>query len=364
VSRHNPLQSGCGRIDLAPGDYLRMPEDFGRRFAIFVDTEEEFDWSCPLSREQRGTSATRGLPDMHRRLAAEGVQPIYLVDHPIATDPESAAILRGFLDAGECTIGTHLHPWVNPPFDEDVTGPNSFAGNLPPALERAKLAHLTDAIEQAFGQRPTVYRAGRYGVGPNTAAILRDLGYRVDVSVRALFDYSGEGGPDFRAMQPLPYWLGDGGLLEVPLTAAYVGALRRLGPALYPATGRVPRMHGLLSRTGLLGRVALTPEDMPLGDVIDALDRLIEDGLQLFSISFHSPSAAPGHTPYVRDAAGLDHFHAWWDGIFAYLRRRGVTPVSMAEIEAAAARAQPLANPPAPPLSARRSAGSGPVAQR
>ncbi len=363
MRQRQAAEAGWGRIDRPPGCYLQMPGDFGRRFAVFVDTEEEFDWSCPLSREQRGTTATRGLPDMHRRLAVEGVKPIYLVDHPIATNPDSAAILRGFLDAGECTIGTHLHPWVNPPFDEDVTGPNSFAGNLSPDLERAKLVQLTDAIEEAFGHRPTVYRAGRYGVGPNTAAILRDLGYRVDVSVRALFDYSREGGPDFHATRPLPYWLGEG-LLEVPLTAAYVGALRRFGPALYPAAGRVPRMQGLLSRAGLLGRVALTPEDMPLVDVIDALDRLIEDGLQLFSISFHSPSAAPGHTPYVRDAAGLDHFHAWWDGIFAYFRRRGVTPASMGEIEAAASRAQPLANPPAAPLSARKSAGSGPVAQR
>src|SRR3546814_5249321 len=101
-------------------------------------------------------------------------------------------MLRRFQDDGECTIGTHLHPWVNPPFEEAVTGPNSFAGNLPPALERAKLGVLTDTIEAAFGRRPTVYRAGRYGVGPNTAAILRDLGYRVDVSVRALFDYRSE----------------------------------------------------------------------------------------------------------------------------------------------------------------------------
>src|SRR3546814_8085335 len=54
------------------------------------------------------------------------------------------------------------------------------------------------------------------------------------VSVRPLFDYSGLGGPDFSAIRPLPYRVGDGALLEVPLTSAYVGALRRRGGRLYP----------------------------------------------------------------------------------------------------------------------------------
>lgn len=333
--------AACGRIDRPPHEccYLKLPESFGRRFAVFVDTEEEFDWASPLSRDQRSTSASRGLPDMHRRLRDHGVKPIYLVDHPIATNPDSVAILRELADAGACTIGTHLHPWVNPPFDEEVTGPNSFAGNLPLEIERAKLERLTDTIEQAFGTRPIVYRAGRYGVGPNTAEILHDLGYKVDASVRALFDYRREGGPDFRKMKPLPYWIGDGDLIEVPLTAAYVGALRRFGPRLYPAAGRLPKMHGLLSRSHLLGRVALTPEDMPLKEVVGALDRLLDDGLQLFSISFHSPSAVPGYTPYVKTARDLDLFHAWWDGIFEFFAKRGITPASIEEILAAAGEA-------------------------
>lgn len=340
-------RTACGRIDLPPHEscYLKLPEAFGRRFAVFVDTEEEFDWSSPLSRNQRSTSAAASLPPVHARLRDHGVTPVYLVDHPIATDPNASAMLRGWQDRGECTIGTHLHPWVNPPFSEEVSNSNSFAGNLPMELERAKLEQLTDTIEHAFGRRPTVYRAGRYGVGPNTASILHNLGYEIDVSVRALFDYSGEGGPDFTRMRPFPYRIGDGELLEVPLSAAYVGALRRFGERLYPATGGVPRMHGLLSRAHLLSRVALTPEDMPLAEVLGALERLIDDGLQLFSISFHSPSAAPGYTPYVRTEHDLDLFHRWWEGIFGFFDRHGIMPATMDEIRVAARAAHPLSEP-------------------
>ena len=325
-----------GRLDRPPDQsrYFDLPEGFGRRFAVFVDTEEEFDWSRAPARGGHGTRAARSLPEVHRHLFAAGVKPTYVIDYPIASDPDCAGFLRGFQERGECTVGTHLHPWVNPPFEDELTLANSFAGNLPAALERAKLETLTETIEQAMGRRPTVYRAGRYGVGPNTARLLEEAGYEADVSVRPLHDYSGEGGPDFRGFGVRPYWVGP--LLEVPLTSAFVGGLRRLGGRLYKAAARVPRGHGILSRLGLLSRVPLTPEGVPLHEAREAIERLLDDGLRLFSISFHSPSVAPGHTPYVRDEADLATFYAWWDGVFDLFARRGVAPAAMDEILAAA----------------------------
>lgn len=324
------------RLDRPPPSdaYIDLPASFGRRFAIFVDTEEEFDWSRPPTRDEHGTKAAESLPKAQRRLAEAGVKPIYLIDYPIATDRRCVATLRDYLEAGECTIGTQLHPWVNPPFDEALTGTNSFAGNLPEALERAKLACLTETIESGFGRRPIVYRAGRYGVGPNTARLLVEAGYQADASVRPLHDYGGDGGPDFTAVEPRPFRLGP--LLEIPLSVTYTGRLRRFGHRLYTAAGRLPRGHGLLSRTGLVSRVSLTPEGMPLAEAVDAVERLIEDGIRLFSISFHSPSLEPGHTPYVRDEADLKLFYGWWDGMFDLFARHGVEPASLEQILAAA----------------------------
>lgn len=332
---------GPARLDRPPhpSDYLRLPDAFGRRVAVFVDTEEEFDWSRPPSRDQRSTQAAESLPIVQRRMRFYGVAPVYLIDHPIATDPRCVATLREWAEAGECAIGTQLHPWVNPPFEEEMTAVNSFAGNLPIALERAKLARLTELIENGIGRRPLIYRAGRYGVGPNTAGLLQELGYRADVSVRALFDYSGEGGPDFSGVRPFPYRVAGTSLVEIPLTATYTGTLRTSGAALYGAAGRVPHLRGLLARIGLLNRVALTPEGMPVAEVRQAIERLLDDGVQLFSISFHSPSVEPGHTPYVRDAADLALFYAWWDGIFDLFAHRGVTPASLDEVLAATGEA-------------------------
>jgi hypothetical protein len=335
--------AGCGQLDRPPraSCYVRLPESFGRRFMIFCDTEEEFDWGKPHDRNARATTHMKTLPEAQRHMSAFGAKPVYLIDHPIATDPRSVELLRPWQDAGECAVGTQLHPWVNPPFDEEVNRTNSFAGNLPRSLERAKLKCLTETIEENFGRRPVIYRAGRYGVGRNTADLLCELGYRIDVSIRAMFDYSDEKGPNFSRIKPLPYRIGDGHLLEAPLSAAYLGPLRGLGTRVFSASAKAPRVRGALARVGLLNRVPLTPEGTALAEALQAVERLLDDDVQLFSISYHSPSVEPGHTPFVRDQADLDEFYRWWDGVLGLLVRRGVTGASLDDLLEAEAATRP-----------------------
>lgn len=313
---------------------MQWPDSFGTRFTVFVDTEEEFDWTAPFSREARGTRHMAAMPAAHARFAAHGVPLTYLVDHPIATSPAAVDALLRTLEDGRSAIGTQLHPWVNPPFDEEVSSFNSFTGNLPISLQEEKLIVLTDAITDAFGARPIVYRAGRYGIGPETLALLARHGYRVDTSMRSAYDYSGEGGADFSAVPNDAFRVGP--MLELPLTTVFTGWGRRGGAGLYRGVSRIPHGHGVASRLGMLSRVALTPEDMPLAEAKEAVRIALGEGLRLLNFSFHSPSVEPGHTPYVRDAADLAAFFRWWDEIFALLAQRGATPASLAEIVAAA----------------------------
>src|SRR5690606_39365096 len=77
------------------------------------------DWSSDVCSSDL-TRTTAALPDLHRRLFSAGIRTAYMVDYPIADSPAAVEILRGFLEAGECSIGTQLHPWVNPPFDEEI----------------------------------------------------------------------------------------------------------------------------------------------------------------------------------------------------------------------------------------------------
>ena len=306
-------------------DYVRFKPQFGQRFLLTVDTEEEFDWAKPLAREEHTVLTVARLAKFQEFCEGQGVVPVYLVDYPIATSPAAFEILRPSIAAGKAEVGVQLHPWVSPPHDEEVNQHNSFAGNLPPALERAKFRNLRDTIAENFGAAPLIYRAGRYGVGPNTADILSDGGIAIDSSVRSCFDYSSQGGPNFREFPLRPYWLDRSkGLMELPLTTVYWGLLHQFGTWLYPQMWRVPRLRGLLARIGLLERIPLTPEGVTVEEAIRGIDIAIDQALPVLVLSFHSPSLAPGYTPYVRSEDDLDALYDWWRQVFAYLRQRGV----------------------------------------
>jgi hypothetical protein len=64
----------------------------------------------------------------------------------------------------------------------------------------------------------------------------------------------------------------------------------------------------------------------------------LDDGLPLLVFSFHSPSLAPGHTPYVRNETDLERLYDWFRRVFAYLERRGVQPASVSQIMRAVIR--------------------------
>jgi len=332
------LQDGANMtgsmLDLPSADSTAVfAPGFGQRVLLTVDTEEEFDWNAPFQRDGYGLSHVAAIPRFQSFCEMIGARPVYLVDWPIANDPQAVEIIGDAVRRGAAEIGVQLHPWVNPPFDEAVGTRNSFAGNLAPALEAAKFTLLRDRIETAFGTAPLIYRAGRYGLGPHTAGLLRDAGIRIDTSVRSLFDYSVGGGPDYSHHPLAPYWVDrDHQLLELPVTTTYSGALRRIGPLLHRVQRHVPTMFSGFSRFGLLERIALTPEGVTVAEAIRGIDIAVDSGLPMLVLSFHSPTLAPGHTPYAKDEAAVDALYDWFAAIYAALDQRGVRTTTVSEI--------------------------------
>ncbi|MBV1917857.1 MAG: polysaccharide deacetylase family protein [Sphingomonadaceae bacterium] len=326
--------SGENILSLPGADqFASFDEDFGQRFLVTVDTEEEFDWDAPMGRTSHSLGAVPRLREFQAFCETRDVVPLYLIDYPIATSPEAIQILKPAAEDGRAEIGLHLHPWVSPPFNEELSDYNSYAGNLTQEQEREKFNQLRDVIEENFGVRPTIYRAGRYGAGPHTAAVLQDAGFLIDSSVRTAFDYSNSGGgPDFHSHPVKPYWIDQGrSLLELPVTTVFWGPLRTLGPRLFPLARFAARLPGLLARTGLLERIPLTPEGVTANEAIRAIDIAIDDCVPVLVFSFHSPSLAPGHTPYVKSDADLERFYAWWNEVFDYLEKRGIAPTTVGE---------------------------------
>jgi hypothetical protein len=291
------------RYDPCPPDLTDPPTLF-----VVVDTEAEFDWSKPFTRDLTSVSA---MDDIERGQAVfdpYGLRPIYVIDYPVASQPRGFAKLRAIMQRDGCEIGAHLHPWTTPPFEETLSARNSYPGNLEPSLEDRKLAVLMDVIRGNFGISPVFYKAGRYGFGPCTPAALEKHGIRIDLSVLPGADLRRQGGPDFRQLKPVLYRIAGTGLLSLPMTRSEVGllpSLARLGDlAQSLPIGRALHLPSVLAHLRIADTITLTPEGVTADEQKRLIRAMLKRGHRQFVLHYHSPSLSPGNTPYATDQSG------------------------------------------------------------
>jgi hypothetical protein len=271
--------------------------------SVVIDTEEEFDWAAPFDARATATQNIKYQPLAQEIMDRHGVIPTYVVDYPVADTPSAASVLRAIADSGRCEIGAHLHPWVNPPHEGPIDEFTSYPGNLPENLEREKLSRLAARIEESFGRRPRIYKAGRYGLGPASFRIIADLGFEIDTSIVPHTDFSLHQGPDFTSFPSVPM-KGPHGLTVLPLSVHFVGRLASLGDAIYPSicapSGAKLKIPAAFSRLGFLERLRLSPEGFALDDMIRQTRSALASGERYFMLTYHSSSLLPGKNSYVR----------------------------------------------------------------
>jgi hypothetical protein len=294
---------------------------------VIVDTEEEFDWNKPFQRTNRDVSHIDNLLLAQDIFDEFGVKVVYACTHPVLETPSSRMIMERLIEDHDALIGTHLHPWVTPPFDEELSEENSFPGNLPYDLEAAKIQHMTQLVTDLIGQHPRIYFAGRYGLGQNTYKILQEQGYLIDVSIAPPQNYSYRKGPDYSHSPNKPFWLEKrDGLYCIPTTGGVLGAFSNLSNAR--AINRFVRhpflqaLHipGVLSGLGLLDAVRLTPEGNDLSDMKRLTNTLLQRGIRTFAMNFHSPSLGVGHTPYAQTLQERNDLLTRLRSYFAYFK--------------------------------------------
>lgn len=282
-----------------------------------IDTEEDM-WE-PV-RGPRDCTNIRAMPEFARFLCGLGLKPTWFAAWTVATDDWARGWLRELEQDPDHEVGAHLHPWNTPPEGEPLTPRNTMLKNLPGDLVQLKLERLTDALESATGRRPTSFRAGRFGLGPEVVAALCAQGYRVDSSVVSNVSWAAYGdGPSFVGAPMRPYRLGPGTpvsrptpggpLVEVPVSAGFtrrgLPIWRTAQRAAHRAGIGQSRWTGLLWRTQLVRRVILSPELYEAADILRAARCLAADGVRHLVFYVHSQSLTPGFTPFVPDAVSL-----------------------------------------------------------
>jgi hypothetical protein len=141
--------------------------------------------------------------------------------------------------------------------------------------------------------------------------LLEELGFDIDTSVLPRMDFTAEDGPSFVNYSAQPFFLTPA-VLEIPGTVDYTGWAGAMKPLLHKFASRPPLSHlravGVLARLAATNRVMLSPEGNSFAEMRELTRMLADRGCRTFTMSFHSPSLEPGHTPYVQTATELQRF--------------------------------------------------------
>ncbi|WP_303904066.1 hypothetical protein [Thiohalomonas denitrificans] len=277
---------------------------------ITIDTEED-NWR-PFAPDPTTRNAD-AIPALQALFERYGAKPTYLVTYNMGENTALAEFLRDRQDSGLCEVGSHCHPWNTPPHKEEHFLKNSMLLHLPAQLVDAKIRNLHYLLQGRLGIAPKTFRSGRWGYGQNVAQTLKTLGYRVETSVTAYTDWSGNFGPDYSGMSPQPYRFDEGSIydadpvgsmVQIPATTGYLqrNFNRRARIEQIVRRGRLNQLRviGLLDRLSILNRVVLSPEAASAGSMIRLAKRMNREGYRYLNLFFHSPTLVPNLTPFVR----------------------------------------------------------------
>jgi hypothetical protein len=313
---------------------------------VTIDTEADSMWDRPKT---LGFRNTRGLAPLQAMLEGLGVRPTYLTTYEVASDPESAARLRSYVEEGRAEVGAHLHAWSNPPFrriaqDEDRVHP--YPHDYDRETFEAKLDALREELLRKIGVEARTYRAGRWGFVAEHGVSLRERGFLADTSVTPGVSWerhpgarADRGGPSYRGAPREPYRLSAedatrsslDGLLEVPVSIEWnrpLGPLEPWADRLHPY-GPVARV---LRASRILRPVWLRPYRRFRDTELRALvDRLARRRRPVYNVMFHSSEATAGTSPYARTDAELA---VWFHKLRVMLERalaHGARPMTLSE---------------------------------
>lgn len=322
-----------------------MKTDQKIRIVVSVDTEEEGLWNAGFPVRNNTTANLRGLPRFQDLCERYQIPPTYLVTAPVLDDKQAVTELSRWQQESRCEVGSHCHPWCNPPLmSEQILAADSYLCNLPRDQQYAKLECLTNTIADRIGVRPTSFRAGRYGFNEVTAQCLMQLGYIVDSSQLPLFSYLEDGGPDFLLHTRQPHRLFDlsthASLIEIPVTTGFTRTGYEMRRHIWLRT-RQPsvkklRLAGIADRLGIARRLKLTPEGYHTIDLQNLISACVQDGLQTLILMLHSSSLVAGCSPYCPSETDLEEFLKRLETCLQFARNefdvRGVT-LTQAAIE-------------------------------
>jgi hypothetical protein len=268
-------------------------------FILSVDTEEEWNWDGPFPNENFSVENVNEIPAFQNFCQELGIKPTYFIDYAVANNLVSSNTLKQ-LNKDYCEIGAHLHPWANPPFDNDTSESSSHVVNLPIEQVKQKLQALKQEIVNNIGQQPTSFRTGRWGINGEILQLLHDEAITVDSSIYPLYsnDYF-----SCENAEAVPYWPNfndttqtgtQNKVFEIPVTVGFNRTNNKLWQKVHKLVEKPPftwgRINGMLWHTNILRKLYLSPELCSSKDMITLIEKSIQKGQPVLHMYLHSSS--------------------------------------------------------------------------
>ena len=277
-----------------------------------------------------------------------GVHATFLLSPEVLCDSECMDLFCG-LQGHE--LGTHLHgEYMAPELpckDFGKISTDAMQLEYGVELERSKLETLTRLFEMQCGAKPASFRAGRFGIGPQSGRILQDLGYLCDSSVTPgvlWTTVSGERRPDFRKLDCLPWFVDHGGSLIEPGDSALLEL-----PVTILRGQAADELHWF--------RPWYEPPDGLLA-IVDTLAQASTRGSTLVPLTmmFHNVELVPGASPYPQSEIEVDRYLDDLERTLTHALERGAKSCTMAEFHALAWESRMATEPG--PIEWERAPGS------
>jgi hypothetical protein len=299
-------------------------------FLVTIDTEGDNLWARPRAVTTRNA---RFVPRFQQLCERHGLRPTYLTTWEMVQCPEFREFAADALARRAAEIGMHLHAWSTPPhapLTDDDARHLPYLDEYPRAQMVAKIATLTETLEDTFETPITSHRAGRWGFSAAYARLLAERGYRVDCSITPHLSWKssrgdphGNGGPDYAGYPSAAYRLdlgdirrpGSSPLLEVPVTTFR----RPQRPMVERARRRAPG-----SRWAAVVIDRLFPRALwlrPDGRNGRRLPRLLEvaraDGRDYVQFVLHSSELMPGASPRFPSPRSIEALYEDMERLFS-----------------------------------------------
>lgn len=308
---------------------------------VTVDVEED-DWTG-YHRSIYSTENLREMPLLQRYFDDAEIMPTYLINYPVATDPFAVGFLKEISKDGRCEIGTHIHPWNTPPFEEPINDRNKMFCNLPEDLQYRKLRHLHETIRDNVKVSPVSFRAGRWAFDPVVARTIHRLEYKVDTSITPYTDWSDIVGPDYSDVPPDLHLYPvvdshgnpNGTLLEVPASIGYLQKNNSYCNNIYKMFKKKYfekiKVLGFLNRLNILNKIWLSPELCDIHHMIGLVERFRRDGQKIINMTLHSNSMKQGMNPFIKGKAELEKFKDNLQNFMKHVKRQGIRSMRLAD---------------------------------